>query len=112
MEALILALLGPILVKCLDQVSSETPSEYLRPHFNEVTGKMSPDIVHDAMPATRRAILKARRQASREDRQTMSRYSKEDVYNLAEKKLIEAMNAPPEKVADVYAAAKLLGDDE
>lgn len=112
MEALILALLGPMLAKCLDQVSSETPAEYLKPHFNSATGRMDPDIVREAMPQTRKAALKARRQASKEDRKKMQRLSYDDVYNITEKKLIEALNAPAEVVASVYAAAKELGDDD
>lgn len=73
---------------------------------------MDPDIVAAAMPKTRQAILKARRQASHADRKSMPRFSRQDVYDLAEKNLIDAMNASDEQVADVYAAAKLLGDDE
>ncbi|HQZ66221.1 MAG TPA: hypothetical protein PLY87_14130 [Planctomycetaceae bacterium] len=111
-ETLILSLLGPLLAKCFNQVSSETPAEYLRPHYDEATGKMDPDIVREAIPATRRAVLKARRQSSREDRKTIPRYSKNDLYLLAETKLIEAMNAPPEAVAAAYAAAKELSEED
>jgi hypothetical protein len=112
LEALILGLLGPLLAKCLDKVSSEPPKEYLAPHYNESTGRMDPDIVREAIPQTRRAVLKARRQSSREERRSMKRYSYDDLYKLAEKKLIEAMNATPDEVAAVYAAAKALPDED
>lgn len=108
MEAIILGLLGPLLAKCLDQVSSETPQEYLKPHYDPVTGRMDPDIVVEAIPQVRKAVLQARRQASREERKSMPRYSRNDLYYLAEKKLIEAVKASPEDVAAVYAAAKAL----
>ena len=100
-----------MLAKCFNQLSSETPAEYLKPHYDEATGKMDHGIVRDAMPQTRRAIRKAHRQATREERQSLPRFSREDIYNLTEEKLIEAMRATPETVAAVFAAAESIEDD-
>jgi hypothetical protein len=109
---IISGLLTPLLAKSFNQVSSEEPSDYLKPHYNAATGKMDPEIVRAAMPKTRQAILKARRQASHAERKTMPRFGRDDIYALAESKLIEAMNADSETVAKAYAAATELGDDE
>lgn len=111
-ETIILSLLESLLAKCFSQVSSETPQEYLRPYYDEASGRMDPDIVREAIPQTRKAVLKARRQATREDRKTMPRYSREDLYLLTEQKLIQAMNASPETVKAAFAAAEALPDED
>ena len=92
---LITTFLQPILLKCWDKTSAEDP-----------------EVVHDALPATRRAVRRARHEASREERQTFPRYTREELYQLAESTLIESMNATPETVARVKLAAAGLPDNE
>ncbi len=109
--ALITTFLMPIWAKCQENMSSETPAEYLADHYDATTGKMDPGIVRDAMPGTRRAIRKALRATPQKDRGEFPRYSRDEIYVITEKKLIEAMNAPPEAVAAAKAVAATLGDD-
>lgn len=109
---IISGLLTPLLTKSFNEVSAEQPADYLKSYYDAATGKMDPAIVRAAMPKTRQAILKARRQASHEDRKTMPRFNWQMIYDLAESKLVEAYNADPETVAKAYAAAAELGDDE
>src|SRR6187431_3156607 len=90
--------LGPMLAHCWEQISTEDAQAVLRSSYNATTGRMDPDLVQEAIPATRKAVLKARRQASHEDRKLMPRYSRADLYEIAESQLIEAMNASTEQV--------------
>lgn len=108
----ILSFLQPLLLKCFDRQSTEDPQEVLREAFDPTTGKMDPDLVNDCIPQTRRAYAKARKHASREDRRNAPRYSREDFYDITEKSLIESMNAPPEKVAQVRSVAATLRDSD
>lgn len=109
--SLISSFLVPMFAQCLSRVSSETPAEYLKPHYDPVTGKMDPDLVTDAMPATMRAIRKAYRNTPKKERGSFPRYSRDEIYVITENKLIEAMNAPDEVVAAAMASAATLGDD-
>ena len=109
---IILSFLQPFLAKCFAQQSTESPKEYLTSLYNASNGKMDSDLVIDAMSQTRRAIRKARRNASREDRRNFPRYSRDEIYDITERQLIEAMNAPPEQLAAVFASAAALSDDD
>ena len=101
---LILPFLDKFLTMCLDKVSSESPQEYLADHYNALTGKMDSGIVRDAMPQTRRAALKARQGATKEQRKNWPRYSKEEIYAITEKRLIEAATATPEQMSAAMSA--------
>lgn len=109
---LILNFLQPLLLKCFDRQSTEDPQEVLRESYDPVTGKMDPDLVNDCIPQTRRAVNRARKNASREERRSAPRYSRAELYEITEKGLIDSMNAPPEKVAQVRSVAATLRDDE
>jgi len=109
---IILTFLQPLLAKCFSQVSSETPKDFLSGYYNASTGKMDSWIVRHSMGQTRRAILKTRRSLSRQERRDFPRYSNSDIYGLTEQQLIEAMNAPDDKLAEVFAAAAALPDDD
>jgi hypothetical protein len=109
---LVLGFLQPILLKCWDKTSSEDPQEYLRANFNSATGKMSREVVEDSIPSTRRAVRKARQESPRVERKNFPKYSREELYDLAEKGLIESMNAPPEVVAKARAVATGLPDED
>jgi len=109
--SLISGFLIPMFAQCLNRVSSETPEEYLRPHYDPITGKMDPELVTDAMSRTKRAIRKAYNNTPKKERGAFPRYSRDEVYAITEAKLIEAMNAPPEAVAAAMASAATLGDD-
>lgn len=102
----------PMLARCQQQFSSEPPVEYLKSHYDSETGRMDASLVRNAMPHTRRAIRKAFRSASIEDRRDFPRYTREDVYNMAESELIKAMSASPEQVESVMEASRALGDEE
>lgn len=110
----ILSFFQPMLLKCFEKTSSEDPQAVLRSNYNAATGKMDPDIVEDSIPSTRRAAHKARKNASKAERKTFPRYSRQELYDITEKNLIDSMNAPPETVAAVRSAAYALpdGDDE
>ena len=111
-SALISGFLLPMLAKCQQQTSSEDPQEFLKSHYDSSTGKFDPDVVRDAIPATRRATRKAYRSSSRSERRDFPRLDAKGYYDLAEEKLKEAMDAPPEKVAAVMASAATLPDGD
>lgn len=110
-EVLFATLLNALLAKCVSQVSSETPQEYCKAHYNAVTGRMDPDVVEECIPEARRAALKARRQVSKSERKDIPKLSRQDLYDRCEKQLIAAMTATPEQVAACMATAAELGDD-
>jgi len=110
--ALISQFLLPALLKCFETTSMEDPQEYLRENFNSSTGKFDRDVVRDAIPATRRAVRQARLSASPKERRAFPRYRRSDLYELAERSLVAAMNAQPERVAELRAAAAGLPDDD
>jgi hypothetical protein len=105
-------LLLPMLAKCWNKTSVEDPQTVLKANYDPSTGKMDSDIVNDAIPATRRAVRKARKNADPSDRREFPRYTRHELYYIAEKNLIDAMNAPPEKVEQVMAAAAALPDED
>jgi hypothetical protein len=109
---LILNFLQPLLLKCFDRQSTEDPQAVLRESYDSATGRMDPDLLNDCIPQTRRAFNRARRTAPREERRNAPRYSREELYDITEKGLIDSMNAPPEKVAQVRSLAATLRDDE
>ena len=111
---IIMGLLGPFFAKCHSnsEQAARDPKEFLRANYDEATGKMSRDLVRKGMPQTRKAIRKAHRDASKEERKTFPRYSKTDIYQMTEKKLVEAMQAPTEEVEAAFAVAAQLPDDE
>ena len=98
--------LFPLLAKCFSGFSSEKPQYYLRCHYDEASGTMDSGLVTDAIPQTRRAIRKAYRSTPRSERGAFPRYSREELYAIAEQKLIEAMNASDEQISAAYAAAE------
>lgn len=111
-SALISGFLLPMLAKCQSQTSSEDPQEFLKSHYDASTGKFDPDVVRDAIPATRRATRKAYRAATREEQRDWPRLDRRGFYELAETNLKEAMEAPPEKVAAVMSSAQTLPDGD
>ena len=108
------SLLLPIITKCwTTQENSDTdPQEYLRANYDSATGRMSPDVVNAALSSTRKAMYKAKRQASKQDRKNFPRFTKEQIYNIAEKNLIDAMIADDDEVSRIYSEAMQLGDDD
>lgn len=110
-EVLFVQLLNAMLVKCLSDISSQTPQEYVRDHFDATTGRIDPELVNDAMPAAARAARKARRSMPRDERKDAPKLSREDLYARTEAQLIEGMNATPEQVAACMEFAATLGDD-
>jgi len=110
---LITGLLLPLLQRCREkQGATGDPQEYLRSVYDPTTGKFPEEVVNEAVPQTRKAILKAFRQAPKDQKKTFPRYRRADRYELAEKALIKAMNASPEEAAQVMAAAAELPEDE
>lgn len=109
---LIASFLQPLLLKCFEKTSAEDPQQVLREAYDPVTGKMDPEIVNDAIPNTRRAAAKARRSAPRSQRKNFPRLSKAELYDYAERTLIDAMNATPEKVQAVRGVAASMTDDD
>lgn len=105
-------LLLPALLRCLTKTSSEDPQQILRESYDAATGKMDSDLVREAMPTTRQAARRAYRQASRSDKKSFQPLSEQQVYDLTEKKLIEAMNASQEDATVIRAAASALADND
>ena len=110
---IILGLLGPLFAKCPSQSAEAAldPKEYLKSNYNDSTGRMDSSLVRRAMPTTRKAIKKAKKQASEEERKMFPLYSRNEIYEIAEKKMIESMNAPSEQVAAAFASAATLTED-
>ena len=110
---LITGLLLPLLQRCREkQGATEDPQEYLRANYDESTGKFNPDVVNATVPQTRRAIKKAFRQTPKDQRGKFPRYRRDEVYDIAEKGLLKAMNATPDEAAQVMAAAAELPDND
>lgn len=110
--ALIISLLQPLLLKCWDKTSTEDPQEFLRSNYDATTGKFDRDVVEDSIPQTRRAVRKARQRLNRDERRQFPRYGRAELYELAERNLLESMNAPPSAVGAVRALAERLPDDD
>lgn len=110
--SLIAAVLQPMFLKCHSQTSVEDPQTVLRSAYDPSSGKMDPELVNDAIPTTRRAIRRARRSASPEDRKNFPRYSRAELYDIAESNLIQAMNATPERIEEISKIAAALPDDD
>lgn len=100
----------PVLLKCLQQQTSQTPQEYIADHYDAETGKLDRRLVKDAIPSTMYAIRKAHREAKKEDRKSFPKFSRDDVYALTEQRLIDSMTATEEEVARVSAIAANMGD--
>jgi hypothetical protein len=107
-EALIISLLQPMLLKCLENFSAEEPQDYLK-GCCDVYGNLYPDVVQDAMPQTRRAVRRAWL-SNKEDRPTepFPRLSRHELYRLTEQTLLNAMNATPEELQAIRGAAENL----
>lgn len=108
----IFGLLGPMLLKCQQSTSSQDPQEYLAAHYDPLTDTFSGSIVQDALPQTYRAIRKARRQASHEDRKNFPRYSREEVVEMTKQKLKASMTASKAEVEAAHVAAASLPDED
>jgi hypothetical protein len=100
------------LLKCLERVSTETPQEYLRAHYDPVSGTMDSALVRDCVPQTLRAIRTARNSARPKDRRDMPRYSRAEVLDMTEARLIEDMNADESEVNAVRAMVAGMGSDD
>ena len=101
------------LAKCYaQQETGENPKEFLRRHYDASTGKIDPSIVHQSMPATRRAEAKARRDLSHAERKLTPKLTNAELYDLAEKKLIEGMNADESTLIGVFSSAAALRDED
>jgi hypothetical protein len=111
-SALIWKFAEAFLLRCFDQLSTEIPQEYLRAHYDPISRTMDPGLVRDSMPATMRAIRKARNSAKPKDRRSLPRYSREEVRAMTEANLIKAMDTPAGRVEDVRAFAAALGEDD
>jgi hypothetical protein len=109
---LIQSFLQPLLLKCFDRTSTENPQDVLRRNYDPITGHMDSDLVEDAIPAARRAVHRARKSLSREERKTFPKLSYNQLYELAEKNLIDAMNASPEAVTQCRSVAASLRDSD
>lgn len=108
---IISTLLLPILAKCWGDEEGTDGQEFLKANYNTTTGRMNPNVVNRALPATRRAMHKAKMQCKdRRERRNFPAYTKAQIYELAEKNLIDAMNANEDKAIAVYAEADRLGD--
>lgn len=110
---IITGFLMPMLIKCWTngESSAINPQQYLKDNFDETTGKMSRSVVIRAIPTARRALHKARKKATREERKSMPRYDNHGLYKLTESKLIEAMFATEKQVVAAYAVAETLDDN-
>jgi hypothetical protein len=100
------------LLKCLEKVSTESPQEYLRAHYDPVSGTMDAALVRDCYPQTLRAIRKARQSAKPKDRRDMPRNSRAEVLDMTEARLIEDMNADESEVNAVRAMVAGMGSDD
>jgi len=107
-EALIISLLQPMLLKCFENFSSENPQDYLK-DCCDVYGNLYPDIVHDAMPQTRRAVRRAYLSGG-SDRPAgeFPRYSRQELYRLTEETLRRSMEATPEELTVIRDVAENL----
>ena len=110
--AIISGFLLPILAKCLGQQSTEEPREYIRAHYDAATGKLDSEIVVDSMRGTRKAIRRAHRKASRQEKKSFQKYSEQEIYDLTESELIKAMNADDDAKSAVMLAASAIEDDD
>jgi hypothetical protein len=104
-EALIISLLQPMLLRCFEQFSSEDPQRYLQ-DCCDIYGNLYPDVVHDAMPQTRRAVRRAWL-SNREDRpsEPFPRMTRRELYRLTEQTLLDSMNATPGEMQAVRERA-------
>lgn len=109
---IISTLVLPMLAKCWGNEGSSDPQEFLKSKYDSESGKMDPATVRRAVPATRKAIAKAKREATKADRKNFPKYTKEEVYSMAEDNLVKAMSASKKQATKVYEAAMKLGDDE
>ncbi len=109
---IIQSFLQPLLLKCFEKTSTENPQEVLRRNFDPITGHMDSDLVEDAIPAARRAVQRARKSLSREERKNFPKYSRDQLYEIAEKILIDSMNASPEAVTQCRSVAASLRDSD
>ena len=107
-EALIISLLQPMLLRCLENFSSEEPQDYLH-GCCDVYGNLYPDVVQDAMPQTRRAVRRAWL-SNKEDRPAgpFPKMSRHELYRLTEQTLLDSMNATPEEMQAVRERADKL----
>lgn len=111
--AIVFKFLDPLLAKCFSQVSSEDPKEYLKAHYNESTNRMDASLVRHSMGATARAVREARRSLkTREEKRDFPRYSREELFAMTERRLIEAMNATPTQLKAAFKMAAQLPDED
>lgn len=105
-------ILLPALAKCHSETSSEDPQEFLQANFDAGTGKFEPSLVRSVIPATRRAVHQAWQKLDRRERKGFPRYSRADLYEMAEQNLHKALMAPPDQVAAIMKASETLPDGD
>lgn len=112
----IFGLIGPFLAECQKKNNpTQTPAEAqadLRAQYNAMTGRMNPRLVRQVVPQVRRAENKARRNGTKQERKDNPRLTKDQLYDMADKSLIQAMAADKAQLRVAYAAAAKLGDDD
>ena len=95
---MLIGVLLPLLVSCFKRTEpqAESPKDFLRDHFDEVTGTFDPSLVNRCRPQTRRA---ARRDGER-------RLSREQLDRITVATLTHAMQADDATVAAVMEATE------
>ncbi len=109
---LVLNFFQPLVLKCFEKTSSEDPQLVLREAYDPITNKMDPALVNQAIPRARQAAHKARTAMSKAERKQFPRLSRADLYEVAEKGLIDGLNASPEKLSSIRSVASALIDED
>lgn len=109
---LVLNFFQPLVLKCFEKTSSEDPQLVLREAYDPVNQRMDPSLVNQAIPRARQAANRARTSMSKAERKQFPRLSRSDLYEVAEKGLIDAMNATPEKMGSIRSVASALTDED
>lgn len=109
---LVLNFFQPLVLKCFEKTSSEDPQLVLREAYDPVTQRMDPALVNQAIPRARQAANRARSSMSKADRKQFPRLSRADLYEVAEKGLIDGMNATQEKMGSIRSVASALTDED
>lgn len=74
---------------------------------------MDASLVRHSIGATARAVREARRSLkTREEKKAFPRYSREDLFDMTERRLIEAMDATPTELKAAFKAAAQLPDED
>lgn len=109
---LISGLLAKIFSQCDESVSSQDPVEYLVANYDRSTGEFSRPVMQAAIRQTRKAINHAKKNASRQDRKSFPKYSRDNISDIAYDKLYEAMTASATEVRAAFTMAAMLSDGD